>query len=154
MVFADLWPHPTNKQVLITRNSILLDYSSIVRNVGKVLIEYAKNQIAEQMYSEITKVQLAQVDSDVVQQMKATFEDQNVKQQSIDTLKKSAQFQNMTDNLSFDKLSDMMQNSKDTYRKLTSTQNQMKSQKAPIKQQPVRQKAVQQNQPQAGGIKK
>ena len=37
MVFADLWPHPTNKQVLITRNSILLDYSSIVRNVGKVL---------------------------------------------------------------------------------------------------------------------
>ena len=116
-------------------------------------IEYAKNQIAEQMYSEITKVQLAQVDSDVVQQMKATFEDQNVKQQSIDTLKKSAQFQNMTDNLSFDKLSDMMQNSKDTYRKLTSTQNQMKSQKAPIKQQPVRQKAVQQNQPQAG-IKK
>ena len=117
-------------------------------------IEYAKNQIAEQMYSEITKVQLAQVDSDVVQQMKATFEDQNVKQQSIDTLKKSAQFQNMTDNLSFDKLSDMMQNSKDTYRKLTSTQNQMKSQKAPIKQQPVRQKAVQQNQPQAGGIKK
>ena len=39
VVFADLWPHPTNKQVLITRNSILLDYSSIVRNVGKVLID-------------------------------------------------------------------------------------------------------------------
>ena len=39
VVFADLWPHPTNKQVLITRNSILLDYSSIVRNVGKVLFE-------------------------------------------------------------------------------------------------------------------
>ena len=39
MVFADLWPHPTNKQVLITRNSILLDYSSIVRNVGKVLLD-------------------------------------------------------------------------------------------------------------------
>ena len=39
MVFADLWPHPTNKQVLITRNSILLDYSSIVRNVGEVLFD-------------------------------------------------------------------------------------------------------------------
>ena len=42
VVFADLWPHPTNKQVLITRNSILLDYSSIVRNVGKVLFEQGK----------------------------------------------------------------------------------------------------------------
>ena len=39
VVFANLWPYPTNKQVLITRNPILLDYSSIVRNVGKVLVD-------------------------------------------------------------------------------------------------------------------
>ena len=48
VVFADLWPHPTNKQVLITRNSILLDYSSIVRNVGKVLMNESANSFLEQ----------------------------------------------------------------------------------------------------------
>ena len=50
VVFANLWPYPTNKQVLITRNPILLDYSSIVRNVGKVLFKYIGKNLLLYVY--------------------------------------------------------------------------------------------------------